>query len=125
ALEQFFRFFAAIAAEVGVQKIDHGPQVAAFLDVHLKQIAQIVERRRSVAEEALLFDGGGLGVALRYDEAAQRGTMFARNLLPDRLAIVVAKADTAGIFGVSEKNPPTIFPHAHLAQPGPAVGLHP
>ena len=106
ALEQLFGFFAAIAPEVRVQQIHHRPQVAAFFDVHLKQIAQIVERRRGVAEHALLLDGGRFGVALRDDQAAQRGAMFAGNLLPDRLAEVVAETDAAiGFFRVARKIP--------------------
>jgi len=36
--EQFFRFFAAIASEICVQQIDHGPKVAAFFNIHLKKI---------------------------------------------------------------------------------------
>src|SRR5262245_6556359 len=43
ALEQFFRFFAAITAKIRVQQIDHRPEMAALFNVHLKQIAQIVE----------------------------------------------------------------------------------
>jgi hypothetical protein len=69
--------------------------VAAFFNVHLKQIAQIVEGRRGVAEHALLLDGCGLGITLRDDQSAQRGTMFAGNLLPHGLAVVVAEADAA------------------------------
>jgi len=37
--------------------------MAAFLDIDLEQIAQIVERRAGLAEAALLLDRGGLGVA--------------------------------------------------------------
>ena len=65
ALQQLFRFFAAIAAEMRVQQINHGPKVPAFFDVHLKNIAQIVQRRRGMAEQPLLLYGSGLGVALR------------------------------------------------------------
>ena len=42
ALQQFFRLLAAIAPEVGVQQVHHGPQVAAFLHIHLEQVAQII-----------------------------------------------------------------------------------
>ena len=95
ALEQLLGLLAAVAAEVGVQQIDHRPQVAALLDVHLEQVAQVVERRRGVAEQALLLDRGGLGVALGDDQAAQRRAILARHLLPGRLADVVAEADRA------------------------------
>ena len=43
ASEQRFGFFAAIATEIAVQQVDHGPQVAAFFDVDLKNVAQVVE----------------------------------------------------------------------------------
>ena len=40
ALEQLLGLFAAVAAEVRVQQVDHRPQVAALLDVDLEQVAQ-------------------------------------------------------------------------------------
>ena len=42
ALEQRLGLLAAVAAEVLVQQVDHRPQVAAFLDVDLEQVAQVV-----------------------------------------------------------------------------------
>jgi hypothetical protein len=42
-----------------VQQVDHRPQVAAFFDVDLEQVAQVVEARAMRAERALLFDAGG------------------------------------------------------------------
>ena len=85
ALEQLLGLLAAVAAEVGVQQVDHRPQVAALLDVDLEQVAQVVQRRRGVAEQALLLDGGRLGVALGDDDAAQRVAELARDLLPRRV----------------------------------------
>ena len=41
--QQRVRFVAAVAAEISLQQIHHGPEVAAFFDVHLKQIAHVVE----------------------------------------------------------------------------------
>ena len=64
-LEQRFGLFAAIAAEVGVQQIDHRPEMPALLDVDLKQVAEVVKARAVRAELALLLDAGGLGVALQ------------------------------------------------------------
>ena len=78
ALEQLLGLLAAVAAEVGVQQVDHRPQVAAFLDVDLEQVAQVVERRAGVAEQALLLDRRRLGVALRDDQAAQRASGIRR-----------------------------------------------
>ena len=43
AFEQRFGFLAAITSEVAVQQIHHRPEMTAFLDVHLKNIPQIVE----------------------------------------------------------------------------------
>src|SRR5690349_24043918 len=56
AFEQRVGFVAAIAAEVAVQQIDHGPKMATLFDVHLEQIAQVVKRRTRLAELSLLFD---------------------------------------------------------------------
>ncbi len=71
ALEQRFGFLAAVAAEVRVQQVDHRPQMAAFLDVDLEEVAQIVERRAGEPEMPLLLDGCRLGVALRDDQPPQ------------------------------------------------------
>src|SRR5262249_114335 len=61
---------AAVAAEIFLQDIDHGPQMPAFLDIDLKHVAHVVERGRGLAEVALLLDRGGVGVALDDDAAA-------------------------------------------------------
>ena len=65
-----FGFLTSIAAEIGVQQIDHGPKVATFLNVNLKDIAEVVERGTSLAKQALLFDRSRLGVTLGYDQTA-------------------------------------------------------
>jgi hypothetical protein len=124
ALEQFFGFFAAIAAKICVQQIDHGPEMAAFFDVHLKQISQIVQRRRGVAKHALLFNRSRLRVALRDDQPAQRRTVFAGNLLPDGLAEIVAEADAPIFFRFCEKYSPAVFGHPHVIKCRPTLGVH-
>ena len=43
ALQQRLGLLAAVAAEVGVQQVDHRPQVPALLHVDLEQVAQVVE----------------------------------------------------------------------------------
>jgi hypothetical protein len=96
ALEQGLGFLAAVAAEVGVQQVDHGPQVAAFLDVDLEQVAHVVERGAGHAEVALLLDRGRLGVALRDDDAAQGRAVLARHFLPGGLALVLAEVHRCG-----------------------------
>ena len=98
ALQQLGRFLAAVAAEILLQDVDHRPQVAAFLDVDLKDVAQVVERRRGLAEVALLLDRRRLGVALDDDEAAQHGAIFARHVLPGRLAVVAPERNLAALF---------------------------
>src|SRR6185437_3575083 len=123
ALEQRLGFLASVAAEIGVEQIDHRPEVTAFLDIDLEQIAQIVERRRGMAEQALLLDRGRLGVALSHDEAAQRRAQFARHLLPHRLAEFVAESDTAVLFLLCEENAPAIIRHFYVAERRPAGAI--
>ena len=45
---------------------------------------------------ALLLHAGGLGVALRHDDAAQVGAVLARHFLPGGFALVVAEVDLGG-----------------------------
>ena len=119
-LEQFLGLLAAVAAEIGVQQIDHRPEMPAFLDIDLKEVAQIVERRTGVAQEALLLDRGGLGVALGHDQPPQGRTVLARHLLPDRFATAVAKADPAVRHLVGEKDAPPVIRHLDPAKARPA-----
>ena len=123
ALQHLVCFLAAVAPEMGVQQINHGPQMAAFLDVHLEQVAQIVERRAGPAEVALLFDRSGFGIALGDDQAAQFGAVLARHLVPHRLALVLAEGDLPVLFGRGEKDTPAIFRHPQMAVMGPTLGV--
>src|SRR6185437_10615438 len=123
ARQQFFRLLAPVAAEIGMQQINHRPEMAALLDIDLEQVAQIVERGAAMAEQPLLFDRGGLGVALRDDEAAQGRAMLARHLLPGRLAHLVAEADAALGHGLGEEDAPAILRHLHRAVRRPALGV--
>lgn len=93
ALQQALGFIAAIAAKMLVQQINHGPQVAAFLDVDLVEVAQVIHAGGGQAEVTLLLDRRRLGVALRDDDAAQIGTVFTRNVLPGFFTLVIAKVD--------------------------------
>src|SRR5215469_343129 len=43
ALEQRLRFLAPVAAKVGVEEVDHGPEVPSLLHVDLEQVAKIIE----------------------------------------------------------------------------------
>ena len=122
-LEHFVSFLAAVAAEMSMQQIDHRPQVAAFFYIHLKQVAQIVERRAGLAQSALLLDRGRLGVALGDDQAAQFGTVLTRHVGPHRFTLVLAEGDFAALFRWRQKNAPTVFRHPHMTVMGPALGI--
>src|SRR5882724_670666 len=98
--------------------------MASFFHVHLKKISQIVKRRRRVAKQTLLFDRSRFRVALRNDQAAQRGAMLARNLLPDRLAEMVAEADTTVVFFLCQEYSPAIIGHFHVIECRPTFGVH-
>ena len=123
AFEQRLRLLAPVAAEVGVQQVDHGPEVASFLDVDLEEVAQVVARGAGTAEMALLLDRSGFGVTLDNDQPAQRRPVVARHPLPDRLALVVAEADAAVRLGVCEKDAPAIVRHPGEAEVRPAAAV--
>ena len=88
-----------------MQQVDHRPEVTAFLDVHLKEVAQVVHARAALAEQPLLLDAGRLGVALRDDQPAQLVAELARHFLPDRLAEEIAEADPPVVPGSARKMP--------------------
>ena len=123
AAQQLVGLLAAVAAEIFVQQVDHRPQMAAFLDIDLEQVAHVVERRRGLAEMALLLDRGGLGVALDHDEPAQHGAVFARHLLPGRLAEMAAERDLAVLLRRRQQDAPAVFRHPHIVELGPALGI--
>src|ERR1051325_4255752 len=97
--------------------------MAGFLDIDLKQVAQIVERGGGAAEMALLLDRRRLGVALNDDETAQHRTVFARHFLPGRLALMRAEADLAVFDRRRQEDAPAVFRHADKAEFGPALGF--
>ncbi len=123
AAQQIIRFLATVAAKVLLQQVDHRPEMAAFLDIDLEQIAHVVERGRGLAEMALLLDRGRLGVALDHDQAAQHGAIFARDFLPGRLAIMLAEGNDAVLFLRRKQNAPAIVGHAHVVELGPAARI--
>ena len=123
ALQQALGLLAAVLAEILLQQVDHRPQVAAFLDVDLEQVAHVVERRRGLAEVALLLDAGRLGVALDHDQAAQHGAVLARHLLPGLLALVRAEVDLAVLLARRQQDAPAVFGHLHVVELGPALGI--
>ena len=120
ALEQRLGLVAAVAAEVGVQQVDHRPQVTALFDVHLEEVAQVVEARAMRAEHALLLDAGRLGVALDDDQAPQRVAELARHLLPRRLALEVAEADAAIVRRLGQEDAPAVLGQLARSRSGPS-----
>ena len=86
--------------------IDHGPEMPAFLDIDLEHVAHVVERRRGLAEMALLLDRGRLGVALDDDQPAQHGAVFARHLLPDGLAVDAGRTGSCGSLPAGQARMP-------------------
>ena len=121
AFEQGFPFLAPVAAEILVQQVNHGPQVAAFLDVDLEQVAQIVQARRGQSEVALLFDRGRLGIALGDDDATQIGAVFARYALPGVFTLMVTEMDFPVRFGRVQKYSPAVLGHFDITELRPAV----
>ena len=115
--QQLLGLLPAVAAEVGVQQVHHGPQVAAFLDVDLEQVAQVVQARRGRAQVALLLHRGGLGVALDDEQPAQVGPVLAGHLLPGGLAAVLAERDLAAGAALGQEDAPAVVLHRH---PGPS-----
>ena len=111
ALQQRIGLFAAIATEMFVQQVHHRPQVTALFHIDLKQVSQVVHRRRGEPEMALLLNRRRLGVTLRDDDAAQVRAMLARHVLPRGLADVLAKMNLAGLISWVHKNAPSVVGH--------------
>ena len=105
ALEHGIGLFTPVTSKIGVQQIHHGPEMAPFLDINLKQIPQVIERRAGASEMPLLLDGGGLGIALGDDQPAQGTAVFSRHLLPGRLAWWSPKAMVRPSSGLARKMP--------------------
>src|SRR5205823_9569412 len=98
-------------------------EMAGLFDIDLKQVAQIVERGGGRAEMALLLDRSRFGVALHDDQAAQHRAVFARHLLPGRLALMRAEADLAIRDRRRQEDAPTVFRHVDKAELRPSLGL--
>ena len=123
ALQQAVRLLAPIGPEVLVQEIDHSPEVAPFLDVDLKEIAQVIERGSGGAEMALLFDRSRFGVALNHDKTAQHGAVLAGHLLPGGLAVVRAEGNRSTLDLRRQQDAPTVLRHLDIVEARPALGI--
>ena len=73
---------------------------------------------------ALLLNRRRLGVALRDDDAAQIGAVFAGHVLPGLFAFVVAKVNRAIGFALVQENAPTVIAHLHMTELRPALWVH-
>src|SRR5690606_39497911 len=122
-LEQGLGLLAPVAPEIAVKEVHHRPEVAAFLDIHLEEVAQVVHAGRGHAEMTLLLDRRRLGVALGNDDAAQVGPMLAGHTLPDRLAEVVAEVDATALLRGIEEDAPAVVGQLHVAELRPALGI--
>src|SRR6059036_3623732 len=123
-LEQPLRLLTAVPAEVGVEEVDHRPEVPALLDVDLEEVAQIIERGACAPEVALLLDGGRLGVALRDDEPPQHAAVLARDVLPHGPPLVVAEGNGARRLRLGEEDSPAIVGHLEVTELRPALRIH-
>ena len=121
-LQQGLGLLPPVAAEVGVEQVHHRPQMAAFLDVDLEEVAQVIQRRGGVAEVSLLFHRRRLGVALHHDQPAQVAAELAGHLLPDRRSHRLAEADAAVGLGRGQEYAPAVVGHLHVVEMGPAFG---
>ena len=98
--------------------------MAAFLHIHLKQIAQIVHAGRGLAEQALLLHAGRLGIALRDDQPPQHVAVFAGHLLPHGQAEVIAEAYAPVMLGRRQEDAPAVIGHLHIIEMRPSPRFH-
>src|SRR5580704_2814570 len=107
-----------------MQEIDHGPQVASFFHVDLKNISQVVEGRAGQAQCLLLFDRGRFGISLRDNNAAQDRTILTGYVLPCGLTLVATKIDLARFITRLQEDAPAILRHSNVTELRPAVGCY-
>jgi hypothetical protein len=106
-----------------VQQVDHRPEVAAFLDVDLEQVAQVVHARTALAEQPLLLDARRFRVALSDNQAAQLVAELAGNFVPHRLTEEITEADPAVVHRIGEKDAPAIFRQLHVLEMRPPLRI--
>ena len=97
--------------------------MAAFFDVHLKNVSQVIQGRAGKSQHLLLFHGSRLGVALRHDDSPQRRAVFSRDLLPCGLALVRAKIHLPLLVVWLQKDAPAILRHLYVIELRPAIRL--
>src|SRR6185436_9216496 len=122
-LEQFFGLVAAVAPEVGMQQVHHRPEMTALLDVHLKEIAEVVQAGTALTEPPLLLDTGRLRITLGDDQPSQLIPEFPGYVLPDRTPHQIAKPNAAIVDGIGEKDAPSIFRQPDVLEMWPAFRI--
>src|SRR5262245_35295069 len=98
--------------------------MASFLDVDLKQVAQVIERWAGAPEMPLLLDRCRFRIALRHNQTAQGAAVCPWPGLPDRLALMVSEGNRAVWYRLGQKDAPAILGHLNIVEMRPAVGLH-
>ena len=99
--------------------------MTAFLHVDLEQVAQVVQARRGAAQMALLLDRRGLGVTLDHHEApGVAAAVLTGDVLPDRLARIVAVADHAHGVALGEEDAPPVLGHPAVTECAHPVAAH-
>ena len=107
-----------------MQQIHHGPKMASFFDVYLKNVPQVVQGRAGKPQHLLLLDRGRLRIALRHDDAPQCRAIFSRHFLPRRLAFVRPKIYLPVFIARLQENSPAVLRHFHVIELRPTVRLH-
>src|SRR5690606_25606326 len=70
-------------------------------------------------QKALLLNGCRFSIALRDDQTPQRRTVFPWNLLPSRLARMLAETNCPVRLLVGEEDAPAVIGHLHVTESGP------
>ena len=125
SFEQVFSFFPAIAAEIFLQQIDHGPEMTA-LPLHLpgtgsachREMGAVFPRKRCCSTEA--------GSVSPWITIRRRNmdAVFAGHLLPYRLTLVLAEPNCPALFfWCASRYAPSILRHLHITEFGPSFGI--
>src|SRR5262245_62010752 len=102
-----------------MQQVDHRPEVPPFLDVDLKQVAEVVQAQTALPEPPLLLDARRLGVALCDDEQPKLIAKLPRDFLPDRLTEEIAEADAAIVDRIRKEDAPAVLQQLHVLEVRP------
>ena len=121
-MQQLLGLLAALAAEVGVQQVDHRPEVTALLDVDLEQVAQVVEARARSRRgcAAARPTRARCRPGSRSAAAGRRGTRPAPSATPGS-PLCSPKAIAAVAVALGEEDAPAVVLHRDVAEVRPAL----